>query len=155
MENLIHVYTAPDKVTAQLVKSFLEENGIKTLIKANPGPHGAFFGGFGGAPLINPWLIYVPRDKERQAKEILKNFKLEVSISSAGPRGKALASFILGLAWLWFWYLPFISVPIQIAGIMLGIMGIKSSKKVFAILGTIFSIIGLIVSLSLLSLIIF
>lgn len=155
MENLIHIYTTPDKVTAQLVKSLLEENGIKTMVKANPGPHGAFFGGFGGAPLINPWLICVSQDKEKQAEEILKNFKPEISISSAGPKGKALASFILGLAWLWFWYFPFISVPIQIAGIILGIIGIKSSNKVFAVLGLIFCIIGLIISLSLLSLVIF
>ena len=156
MKDLIHIYTAPDKITAELVKGFLKDNHIKALIKANPGPQGAFLGEFGGEPPINPWLVYVLKDKRDEAKEILKNFKPTVSTPSfTGPKGKASASFLLGLAWLWFFAVPFIAIPIQVAGIIFGIIGIKSSIKIFAALGIMSCVIGLIISVSILFLIIF
>lgn len=71
--NLVHIYTIPDEATAKLLKNLLESNGIKTLIKANPGPHGAFLGNFGGGALANPWLIYVSKEKAKEAKNILSD----------------------------------------------------------------------------------
>ena len=67
-------YTAPDKNTAELLKGLLEANGIKTLIEANPGPEGAFMGGYGGSAPFNPWLVYVSAENMSKAKEILKDY---------------------------------------------------------------------------------
>ena len=71
---LVLVYTAPDKMTAELLRGFLESNGIKSLIEANPGPEGAFLGGYGGSAPFNPWQLYVAKENVEKANEILKDF---------------------------------------------------------------------------------
>jgi len=68
------VHTTPDKITAEMVKGYLEKYGIKALIKANPGPEGAFLGKFAGHAPFNPWLVYVKEDKVKEAKKLLVDF---------------------------------------------------------------------------------
>lgn len=72
--NLEHIYTAPDKYTAEIIKGFLESNNIKALIKPNPGPEGAFMGKFGAHAPFNPWLVYVREDRAKEANKLLKDF---------------------------------------------------------------------------------
>jgi precorrin-6x reductase len=73
--NLKHIYTAPDKYAAHMVKGFLESRDIKVLIKPNPGPEGAFMGKFGAHAPFNPWLVYVREEKVKKAKELLAEIK--------------------------------------------------------------------------------
>lgn len=73
--NLAHIHTTPDEITAELVKGFLESNGVKAIIKPNPGPHGAMLGKMGGLPIFNHWLVYVTQNQEKEARALLKNFK--------------------------------------------------------------------------------
>ena len=72
---LVHIYTVPDKETAELVKGFLKANNIKALIKANPGVGGVFMGSFGARAPFNPWLVYVSEDKVKEAKRLLEDFE--------------------------------------------------------------------------------
>ena len=74
MEDLVHIYTARDKIIANLIKGFLESNKIRVLIKANPGPEGVFLGRFGGSAPFNPWLVYVKKDNVQEAKKLLDGF---------------------------------------------------------------------------------
>lgn len=73
-QKIVYIYTAPDMMTAELIKNFLENNNIKTLIKANPGIEGAIMGGYGGHAPFNPWLVYVLENKVKEAKKLLENF---------------------------------------------------------------------------------
>ena len=68
------VYTTPNKITAEMIKGYLEKHGIKALIEANPGPEGAFLGNFGGHAPFNPWLVYVKGDEAEEAKKLLSDF---------------------------------------------------------------------------------
>lgn len=68
------IYTAPDKITAEMLKGLLESNGIKTLIGANAGPEGGFMGAYGASAPFNPWLVYVAKENTDKASEILKDF---------------------------------------------------------------------------------
>lgn len=86
-KKLVHIYTSPDNMTAELAKGFLKENGIKALIKPNPGPHGAFLGQFGGAPPFDPWLVYVWEDRAEEAKRLVAGLNKESSESSSRNQG--------------------------------------------------------------------
>ena len=66
------IKTVPDKITAEIIKGFLEKHDIKVLIQPNPGVHGAFLGTFGCTPPLNPWLVYVPKDKAEKVKKAIK-----------------------------------------------------------------------------------
>ena len=68
------IKTVPDKITAEMIKGYLEKHGIKSLIQANPGPEGAFMGNFGGHAPFNPWLVYVQKEKAEETKRLLNNF---------------------------------------------------------------------------------
>jgi len=81
-KKLVHIHTSPDKMEAELLKGFLEENGVKVLLKPNPGPHGAFLGAFGGSPPFDPWLIYVWEDAVEEAKTLVASFSNESSPSN-------------------------------------------------------------------------
>lgn len=74
------------------------------------------------------------------------------------PKGKAIACFILGIisilpilltlltmyrAVMFAWMLSLITVPGAIIGIILGLLGLKSTKKKLAIGGIILSLIGI------------
>jgi hypothetical protein len=60
--------------------------------------------------------------------------------------GCAIASLIVGVFNLSIWLLPICGFPLGITGIILGIVGIDSSNKKLAMMGLIFSIIGLILA---------
>ena len=82
-KKLVHIHTSPDMMTAEVVKGFLKENGIKALIKPNPGPHGAFLGGLGGAPPFDPWLVYVWEDRVEEAMRLVADFNKKPSEPSS------------------------------------------------------------------------
>ena len=62
-------------------------------------------------------------------------------------KGPAIASLALGINSLWAWFLPFIGFPIAIVGLIMGIVGQKSSMKKLAIAGLILSIVGLVATI--------
>ncbi|HEX2939028.1 MAG TPA: hypothetical protein VHO66_08945 [Ruminiclostridium sp.] len=60
---------------------------------------------------------------------------------------KATAGFVLGLVSIVAWLLPILGYPVTILGIIFSALGMKSSKKKFAVIGLILSIVFLIVTL--------
>ena len=71
---------------------------------------------------------------------------------------KATASLLLGIAWLIMWIvwpffgvprfvIPLLGAPINIAGLILGIKGLKSTKRGIAIAGIVISSFGLIITI--------
>lgn len=62
--------------------------------------------------------------------------------------GHALASLILGLISIIAWIIPLFGIPIAIIGIIMGVMGRKSSKKGMATAGLVLSIIFLLASIA-------
>ncbi len=83
---LIHIHTASDEINANIIKGELENSEIKAFIK--PSDEGIPIGG--GDPVtglsenLMPWMIYVPEDKVREAREILK-WSNSVSTRNAFP----------------------------------------------------------------------
>jgi len=62
--------------------------------------------------------------------------------------GVAIAALVLGCLNLLSWCLPICGLPLSIAGIVCGVMGMGSdSKKGLAIAGLVLSVLGLIASL--------
>lgn len=57
--------------------------------------------------------------------------------------GKAIASMVLGIIGLVAWLSPFFGVPITVTGLVLGIVGLRSSRQGMAIAGIIMCIIEL------------
>jgi len=62
-------------------------------------------------------------------------------------KGLAIASLVLGILNLCSWFLPICGGPLAIVGIILGILGIKSSQKTLAIVGIILSALGLLATI--------
>lgn len=62
-------------------------------------------------------------------------------------KGMALASMILGLVGIVVWLLPILGVPVTIIGLILGILGVKSSRKGMAIAGIILCSLFLLASI--------
>ncbi len=60
--------------------------------------------------------------------------------------GLAIASFVLGILGFIAWCLPIIGFPVQITGLVLGIMGANSSKRSLAITGIVLCVLGIIAS---------
>jgi hypothetical protein len=58
-------------------------------------------------------------------------------------KGKAAASMVLGIIGLVAWLIPLFGVPITITGLVLGIVGLKSSKQGMAIAGIVMCVIEL------------
>lgn len=75
--NLVQVYTASEKGSADLVRAYLKENGIKSLIKVDSGPGEAIFGNFGAHSPLSGWEVYVLESEEKKAKELLSKFEEE------------------------------------------------------------------------------
>lgn len=63
-------------------------------------------------------------------------------------QGLAIASLVLGILDLIAWFFPICGLPIGIAGLVLGIMSIKSESRRLAIAGLIMSAIGLLLSIA-------
>lgn len=60
---------------------------------------------------------------------------------------KARTSFILGIVDAMAWLLPIIGIPVSIVGLILGILGIKSTKRWMAVVGIILSSIFLVAAI--------
>lgn len=61
--------------------------------------------------------------------------------------GLAIASFVLGVLGLVAWLMPLIGLVFGILGIIFGTVSLKSYRKVFAIIGTVLSVLVMLVSL--------
>jgi hypothetical protein len=66
---------------------------------------------------------------------------------SGDKKGLAIASLVLGILNLCSWFLPICGGPLAIVGIILGILGIKSSQKTLAIVGIVLSGLGLLATI--------
>lgn len=62
-------------------------------------------------------------------------------------KGKAIASFVLGILGCVGWLIPIVGVTLGVLALIFGTMGIKSSKKVFAIIGIVLAVPVLAVSI--------
>lgn len=70
-EKLVLLRTVPDRVTAEMEKSFLQESGVKAMIKADSQASGVFMGVFGGFSPMSPWLIYVMETDVEKARGLI------------------------------------------------------------------------------------
>ena len=75
---LVLLKTASDRITAEMEKGLLEQNGIKAMIKADPQASGVFMGVFGGFSPMSPWLIYVKETDAPMARDLFKEDQREV-----------------------------------------------------------------------------
>lgn len=66
--------------------------------------------------------------------------------SATNKQGVAGAALVLGILNLVSWCLPICGFPMSIAGIITGVIGLKSSSRGLAIAGIVLSSIGLILS---------
>ena len=63
------------------------------------------------------------------------------------PTGKAIAGFVLGLVGMLAWCLPVFGLPITIAGLVMSILGLKSTNRGIAIAGVVLNSVGLVFTL--------
>ncbi|MBS7175550.1 MAG: hypothetical protein KH056_05135 [Clostridiales bacterium] len=63
------------------------------------------------------------------------------------PKGQAVASLVLGLVGIIAWVIPLFGYPVCIIGMIMGGMGIKSSKRGLAVAGLVLSILFLVATL--------
>ena len=61
--------------------------------------------------------------------------------------GKATASFVLGIAGMFAWFIPLFGFPVTIVGLVLGITGMKSANRGMAIGGLVLNIIFLVATI--------
>lgn len=67
--------------------------------------------------------------------------------SSGNERIMAIASLVLGVINLCAWFLPICGIPLSLAGLVLGFLGMKDpSQKTLAIAGMVLSGIGILAS---------
>ncbi len=66
---------------------------------------------------------------------------------SAGG-GKAVAALVLGIIGMLAWCLPILGFPVNVAGLVLGIMDLKGPKRTFAIIGIVLCSIGLVLTIA-------
>jgi len=70
------------------------------------------------------------------------------AVPAASPGGgKAIASLVLGIVGLLAWYVPLFGYPVTTVGLVLGVMGMKSSRRGMAITGVVLSAIGLVITI--------
>ncbi|MEW6092898.1 MAG: DUF4190 domain-containing protein [Chloroflexota bacterium] len=70
-----------------------------------------------------------------------------VPAPAGDKKGLAIAALVLGILNLCSWFLPICGGPMAIVGIILGILGIKSSQKTLAIVGIVLSALGLLATI--------
>ena len=63
---------------------------------------------------------------------------------TGGRSGAAVAALVLGIVNLFAWCLPICGLPLAIAGIVCGVLGLKSENPGMAIAGLVMSGLGLI-----------
>lgn len=76
-----------------------------------------------------------------------EDFTQQASQPTEEKIGFSVASLVLGIVGLLAWCLPLLGFPITIAGLVLGILGIKKGGKVMAIIGIVLSAITLLLTL--------
>jgi len=62
-------------------------------------------------------------------------------------KGPAIAALVLGINSLWTFLFPFLGFPVSVVGVIMGIVGYKSSKRGMALAGIILSIIGFVATI--------
>jgi RNA polymerase subunit RPABC4/transcription elongation factor Spt4 len=62
-------------------------------------------------------------------------------------KGPAIAALVLGINSLWAFLFPFLGFPVSVVGVIMGIVGYKSSKRGMALAGIILSIIGFVATI--------
>jgi hypothetical protein len=62
-------------------------------------------------------------------------------------KGLAIAALVLGILNLCSWFFPLCGFPMGIGGVICGVLGLKSSSRVMAIVGIVLSAICLVLSL--------
>jgi len=72
--------------------------------------------------------------------------ELRLARRSADKSGKATASFWLGIGGMIAWIIPLIGLPVSIAGLITGGLGLDSEKKGKAVAGIVLSVIALLLS---------
>lgn len=78
-------------------------------------------------------------------EQIPSNAPVQPASGSGNERTFALVSTILGVVNLCTWFLPICGIPMAIAGIVLGALGMKDpSQKTLAVAGIALSAIGLL-----------
>lgn len=70
------------------------------------------------------------------------------AIQPIDKRGQALTSLILGLVSIFTWIIPILGLPVSIVGLVMGVIGRRSSRRGMAITGIILSSIFIIVSIA-------
>lgn len=93
-------------------------------------------------PTPPPAPEYTPPPPEPPAPEII------TPPSMAGPdrKGAAIAALVLGILSLASFCLVFCAAPLGLAGVITGVVGLKSSRRGMAMAGLILSILGIGVS---------
>jgi len=70
-----------------------------------------------------------------------------VPAPAGDKKGFAIAGFVLGIINLCSWLLPICGGPLAVVGLILSILGIRSSQKILAIIGIVLSVIGLLATI--------
>lgn len=65
-----------------------------------------------------------------------------------GGEGQAIAALVIGIVGALAWCLPIVGVPLAIVGIVLGAMGMKSSKRTLAIIGLVLCVLSLLAGIT-------
>jgi len=60
--------------------------------------------------------------------------------------GWAVAALVLGIVNLGAWFLPICGGPLALVGIIVGVLGLRSSRRVLAIVGIVLSVLGLVLA---------
>jgi len=68
-------------------------------------------------------------------------------VADRGKYGQAIASLVLGIISMITWLIPLFGFPTAVAGLILGIGGLKSSHKAMAIIGIVLSSLALLATL--------
>ena len=93
-------------------------------------------------PTPPPAPEFVPPPPEPPAPDII----IPPGTPMTNRQGLAIAALVLGILSLGSFCLVFCSTPLGIAGIITGILGLKSSRRGLAMAGLILSVIGILVS---------
>jgi len=68
-------------------------------------------------------------------------------IHTVDKKGQAITSLVLGLVGIIAWFLPLLGFPVSIIGLIMGVIGQKSTKKNMATVGLVLSIICLVATI--------
>ncbi|HSR47545.1 MAG TPA: DUF4190 domain-containing protein [Anaerolineales bacterium] len=73
---------------------------------------------------------------------------MEVQPAAPDRSGLAIASLVVGVVSLCAWLLPICGVPFSVVAVILGALGLNSSRRGMAIAGIVLGAIGIILSLA-------